>query len=73
MKSTVYYVSSLNGNDSNDGLTKETAFLTLDKINSIALGAGDKVLLENGSIFENQFLHIKNAGDINGEPIEIGA
>ena len=55
MKSTVYYVSSLNGNDSNDGLTKETAFLTLDKINSIALGAGDKVLLENGSIFENQF------------------
>lgn len=73
MKSTVYYVSSINGNDGNDGLSKDGAFLTLDKINSINLNPGDKVLLEKGSVFENQFLHIENAGDINGEPIEIAS
>ncbi len=73
MKSTVYYVSSINGNDGNDGLSKDCAFLTLDKINSINLNPGDKVLLEKGSVFENQFLHIENAGDINGKPIEIAS
>ncbi|MGN0523058.1 MAG: polyhydroxyalkanoate depolymerase [Eubacterium sp.] len=72
-KSTVYYVSSLNGNNSNDGLSRETAFLSLDKINSTALNAGDKVLLEKGSVFENQFLHLKACGDINGEAIEIAS
>lgn len=73
MKSTVYYVSSLNGNNSNDGLSRETAFLSLDKINSTALNAGDRVLLEKGSVFENQFLHLKACGDINGEAIEIAS
>ena len=66
-----YYVSSINGNDSNDGLSPETAFLTLDKINSLTISAGDKILLQRGSVFNNQFLHLKNCGDINGEPIEI--
>ena len=70
-KSTQYYVSSINGNDSNDGLSPETAFLTLDKINSLTINAGDKILLQRGSVFNNQFLHLKNCGDINGEPIEI--
>ena len=56
MKSTTYYVSSLTGNDENDGLTPSTPFASLNKINEISLCAGDKVLLERGSVFENQFL-----------------
>lgn len=72
-KSTQYYISSLNGNDSNDGLTPQSPFLTLDKINGIPINAGDKILLEKGSVFDNQFLHLKNCGDINSDPIEIAS
>lgn len=73
MKSTTYYVSSLTGNDENDGLTPSTPFASLNKINEISLCAGDKVLLERGSVFEKQFLHIKGCGDYTQETIEIGA
>lgn len=71
MKSKAYYVSSLNGNDKNDGLSEKTPFLTLNKINSLKINPGDKILLEKGSVFSNQFLHLKNCGDIKGEIIEV--
>lgn len=73
MKSTTYYISSLNGNDNNNGLSPETAFSTLQQINNVDIQPGDKILLEKNSVFENQFLHLKNCGDINGEPIEIAS
>ena len=73
MKSTIYYVSSINGSNSNDGLSEQTPFETLNKINEISLNPGDKVLLEKGSVFASQFLHIKECGDINGEIIEIAS
>ena len=72
-KSTIYFVSSLNGNDENDGLSESTAFKSLNKINEIDLIPGDKVFLLRGSVFENEFLHLKNCGDINGDMIEIAA
>lgn len=72
-KSTIYFVSSLNGNDENDGLSESTAFKSLNKINEIDLIPGDKVFLLRGSVFENEFLHFKNCGDINGDMIEITA
>jgi len=58
---TVYYVSS-KGNDENEGTSEEAAFATLDKINSIELKAGDQVLLERGSEFNDQYLHVKGSG-----------
>ena len=42
---TTYYVSSQNGDDANDGTSEKKAFKTLDKINEITLGPGDKVLI----------------------------
>ena len=48
---TVYYVSSVRGNDDNDGLSPEKPFKSLGKIQSTTLNAGDGVLLERGSIF----------------------
>ena len=66
-KSTIYFVSSLNGNDENDGLSESTAFKSLNKINEIDLIPGDKVFLLRGSVFENEFLHLKNCGDITGD------
>ena len=72
-KSTAYFVSSLNGNDENDGLSESTAFKSLNKINEIELAPGDKVFLLKGSVFENEFLHLKNCGDINADMIEIAS
>lgn len=45
-----HYVSN-NGNDDNDGLTPQTAWKTIDKINQVELGKGDAVLFERGGIF----------------------
>lgn len=56
----VYYVSSLNGNDANDGLSPEKPWRTLSKLYDIKAGGiviysvakpGDAVLFERGSEF----------------------
>ena len=67
-----YYVSSTDGKDTNNGLSENNAFKTLDKINEIKLQPGDKVLLEKGSVFENQALHLKGSGSKEA-PIEVSA
>ena len=70
--SKTYYVSSVDGCDLNDGLSVECPFNSLFKINGLKLNPGDKVLLERGSIFSNQFLQIKDSGT-KGNPIIVGA
>ena len=67
-----YYVSSLNGSDSNDGTSQTTAFYSLHKINELDLQPGAKVYLERGSVFENQYLHIEGGGAEN-TPVIIDA
>ncbi len=47
---TSYYVSN-DGNDSNDGLTPETAWKTLNKVSNAKLKPGDGVFLRRGDIF----------------------
>lgn len=59
---TTYYVSTLNGRDTNTGTSKKQAFYSLQKINEITLQAGDRVLLEAGSVFTDGYLHIKGSG-----------
>ena len=59
---TTYYVSSLNGAEGNDGTSKEAPFASLLKINEITLQPGDKVLLERGSVFVDEYLHVKGSG-----------
>ena len=68
--SGTYYVSSLNGSDSNDGSSPDKAFYSLHKINELNLQPGAKVYLERGSVFENQYLHIEGSG-AEGSPIII--
>lgn len=65
-----YYVSSTKGSDSNNGEFESKPFKTLNKINEITLGPGDQVLLEKGSIFNDQYLHLKGSGSA-GAPIKI--
>lgn len=65
-----YYISSLNGDNSNDGTTKDKAWETLDKITNIKLQPGDRILLESGSVF-NGFIHLKDVSGTKENPIEI--
>lgn len=57
-----FYVDSENGDDSADGMTPETAWKTLTKVNETQLIGGDRILLKAGSVFEDQSLSIKSGG-----------
>lgn len=67
----IYYVSSINGNDENDG-SREHPFATLYTVNRLKLQPGDQVLLERGSVFYGQFLHLSARGTEDA-PILVGA
>lgn len=45
---TAYYVSN-NGDDSNDGLSPETPFATMERLNKIRFSFGDAVFFERGA------------------------
>ena len=72
MQYRTYYVSSETGNDCYDGLSKTTPFATLKRLQQCKLYPGDQILLECGSVFEEQYLHISDSGS-KELPIEIGA
>ena len=67
-----YYVDSINGSDTNDGLSENSAFASLFAINRLALKPGDHILLACGSVFEKQFLQIRDSGT-KQMPIVIGS
>ena len=67
-----YYVDSINGNDTNDGLSENSAFASLFAINQRSLQPGDHVLLERGSVFCGQYLQVTDSGREDA-PIVIGA
>lgn len=52
-----YYVSSVNGDDNNDGFSPETPVKTLEKVNELCdtyrAGVGSIVFLERGSVWRN--------------------
>lgn len=68
---TTYYVSTLNGKDSNDGTSESKPFYSLQKINELTLQPGDRVLLESGSEFTNGYLHLFGQSGSPEEPIVI--
>ena len=53
VKGKSYYVSE-NGNDDNDGLSPETAWKTLDKVNNGPVTYHDGVFFERGGTFRGQ-------------------
>lgn len=56
---TKYYVSSSSGNDANDGLTPQTAWKTIYKVNSMTFKPGDGIFFKRGDTF-------KFVGSLNG-------
>ncbi|MBI4927873.1 MAG: right-handed parallel beta-helix repeat-containing protein, partial [Anaerolineae bacterium] len=63
-----YYVSSSTGNDANSGRDPSQAFKTLAKVNSLALGAGDRVLFQCGDVWRGEMLMVTQSGQA-GNPI----
>jgi len=61
-EAATFYVDSENGDDGADGMTPETAWKTLTKVNETELIGGDRILLKAGSVFEDQALSIKGSG-----------
>ncbi|MGE5437128.1 MAG: right-handed parallel beta-helix repeat-containing protein [Syntrophothermus sp.] len=59
-----YYFDSRYGSDNNNGLTKNSPFLSISKLNNINLKPGDFVYLKKGSKFFGA-IEIKNSGTIN--------
>ena len=53
-----YYVDATNGNDSNDGLSPESARQTIAKVNSMSFLPGDNILLKCGGEKALTFLRV---------------
>ena len=49
-----YYVDSVGGSDEFDGLSVETAWKSLDKVNGAAFEAGDRILFKAGTVYTGQ-------------------
>jgi aryl-phospho-beta-D-glucosidase BglC (GH1 family) len=56
---TTFYVDASNGNDRNDGLSPETAWKTIAKMNGTVLRPGDPVLFKRGEVWREKLV-IKN-------------
>lgn len=65
----IYYVDSINGNDSNNGTSTSTAWKTFTKVNSTTFKPGDQILLKSDCSW-NEMLNPKGSGD-KGNPIII--
>ena len=58
---TNYYISN-NGNDNNNGTSREKAWKTISKVNSTTFKAGDSILFERGGTWREELV-IKNSGN----------
>ena len=66
-----YYVDATGGNDSWNGLSPETAWKTIHKVNGMNFSPGDSILFKRGEIWREQ-LDVRSSGE-EGNPITFGA
>ena len=66
---TTYYVSSREGSDANSGLSPQSALRSLQAVSRKPLAPGDSILLERGSLFENDYLHLYDLRATADNPI----
>ena len=60
-KAEVYYVSSSLGNDSNNGLSIQSPFKSIEKLNTMQFNAGDTIYFKSGDYWQGMFW-IKGSG-----------
>ena len=68
---TTYFIDATGGNDANDGLTEQTAWQTLSKVNSYPFAPGENVLFKRGERWRGS-LTIPSSGTAD-MPIIFGA
>ena len=68
-----YFFSTLRGNDNNDGRSANTPWRTLRKMQEISFIPGTQILLERGSVFENEYLHLAGISGTDSDPIVVDA
>ena len=67
------YFSTLRGDDAHDGRTPNTPWRSLEKLREVTLGPGSRILLERGSVFENEAIHLTGAAGNSEAPIVLDA
>ena len=71
VEGTIYYVDATEGNDSNDGTSPESAFQTIEKVNTIEFQPGDQILFQCGEEWTGA-LKPQGSG-VEGAPIVIAS
>lgn len=66
-----YYVDSVTGSDTNSGTSESAPLKTLAAASAITCGAGDKILLKAGSVFDGSFR--ANGSGTAENPVIFGA
>ncbi len=66
-----YYVDATNGNNLKNGISPESAWSSISKINKMTFEPGDSILFKRGEVW-HEHLVIKNSGR-QGKPITFGA
>lgn len=69
---TTYYVDSQEGNDSNNGISVNHPFRTLERLKSLKLNPGDSILLHTGRVHSGGIALTNISGSANA-PIVISA
>ncbi len=59
----IYYVDSVYGNDNADGLTRQSAFKTVTRVNQLRLHGGDTVLFKAGCDHFGNLHPVRSRGD----------
>ncbi len=72
MRAATYYVR-LSGDNANDGLSPETAWRGIDKVNSVNFTAGDNILFEGGQTFSGNLYFDTQDRGTGANPITIGS
>jgi len=66
-----YYVDATNGSDTNEGLSPQTPWKTISKVNSMSFNPGDSILFKRGDMWRER-LQVPSSG-VTGLPITFGA
>ena len=67
-----YFVSS-SGDDSESGTSPQKAWKTIDKVNAMTFGAGDKILFEGGKTFTGSLSFDMADSGTSDKPVTIGS
>src|SRR4030042_3708720 len=70
-KAATYYVDASHPNDLSNGLTPETAWKTINKVNKSSFLPGDNIFFKRGEVWREQ-LTVPSRG-AGGNPITFGA